>query len=197
MMKKRAVFLDRDGTINKDVGFPGSFELIDIYSYSFEAVKKINTAGLLAVIVTNQSGVGRGFIDIENLHDIHQKLKEVFARYDAYFDGIYFCPHYISSSLSEYNKNCQCRKPFPGMAYQAASDLDIDLEHSYMVGDKLEDVLFGLNIKAQPILVLTGFGKKTLLQLKKKGVKPAHVASTLIDAVNWILIKEKTGSKGG
>jgi D-glycero-D-manno-heptose 1,7-bisphosphate phosphatase len=197
MMKKRAVFLDRDGTINKDVGFPGSFELIDIYPYSFEAVKKINTAGLLAVIVTNQSGVGRGFIDIENLHDIHQKLKQVFARYDAYFDGIYYCPHYLSSSLPEYNKNCQCRKPFPGMAYQAASDLDIDLEHSYMVGDKLEDVLFGLNIKAQPILVLTGFGKKTLLQLKKKSVKPAYVATTLIDAVNWILIKENTGSKGG
>jgi D-glycero-D-manno-heptose 1,7-bisphosphate phosphatase len=197
MMKKRAVFLDRDGTINKDVGFPGSFELIDIYPYSFEAVKKINTAGLLAVIVTNQSGVGRGFIDIENLHDIHQKLKEVFALYDAYFDGIYYCPHYLSSSLPEYNKNCQCRKPFPGMAYQAASDLDIDLEHSYMVGDKLEDVLFGLNIKAQPILVLTGFGKKTLLQLKKKSVKPAYVATTLIDAVNWILIKENTGSKGG
>lgn len=196
-MKRRAVFLDRDGTINKDVGFPHSFKLIDIYPYSFEAVKKINTSGLLAVIVTNQSGVGRGFIDIRNLRDIHQKLKEAFAQHDAYFDGIYYCPHYLSSSLSEYNKNCQCRKPFPGMAYQAASDLDIDLEHSYMVGDKLEDVLFGLNINAQPILVLTGFGKKTLLQLKQKGVKPAHVASTLMDAVNWILIKEKTGSKGG
>lgn len=194
-MKRRAVFLDRDGTINKDVGYPHSFNLIEIYPYSFEAVKKINSSGLLAVIVTNQSGVGRGLIDIENLHGLHQKLIETFAQHDAYFDGIYYCPHFFPSSLPEYNKDCRCRKPFPGMAYQAASDLDIDLEHSYMVGDKAEDVLFGLNIKAQPILVLTGFGKNTLLQLKKEDIKPAHVAPTLMDAVNWILIKEKTGSK--
>ena len=197
MMKRRAVFLDRDGTINKDVGFPHSFNLIEIYPFSFEAVKKINASGLLAVIVTNQSGVGRGLIDIENLHDIHQRLIEVFSQHDAYFDGIYYCPHYLSSSFPEYNKDCRCRKPFPGMAFQAASDLDIDLEHSYVVGDKVEDVLFGLNIKAHPVLVLTGFGKKALPQLKGKGIIPAYVASTLMDAVDWILMKEKTDSKGG
>lgn len=195
MMKKRAVFLDRDGTINKDVGYPNSFDLIEIFPYSFDAIKKINDARLLAVIVTNQSGVGRGLIDIENLHDIHQNLKEAFTKHGARIDGIYFCPHYPSSPLTEYDKDCQCRKPFPGMALQAASDLDIDLEHSYMVGDKAEDVLFGLNIKAHPILVLTGFGKKTLLHLKEKGIKPAYVASNLMDAVDWILKKEKTNSR--
>ena len=197
MMKRRAVFLDRDGTINKDVGFPHSFNLIEIYPYSFEAVKKINASGLLAVIVTNQSGVGRGLIDIENLHDIHQKLREAFSQHDAYFDGIYYCPHYLSSSFPEYNKDCRCRKPFPDMAFRAASDLDIELEHSYVVGDKMEDIFFGLNIKSHPVLVLTGFGKKALHQLKEKGVKPAHVASNLMDAVDWILMKEKMDSKGG
>jgi D-glycero-D-manno-heptose 1,7-bisphosphate phosphatase len=195
MMKRRAVFLDRDGTINKDVGYPNSFDLIEIFPYSFDAIKKINAAGLLAVIVTNQSGVGRGLIDIESLHDIHQNLKEVFAEHDAHIDGIYFCPHYPSSPLPQYDKDCQCRKPFPGMALQAASDLDIDLEHSFMVGDKAEDILFGLNIQAQSILVLTGFGKKTLLQLKEKGIKPAYVASSLMDAVDWIINKEKTDSR--
>ena len=98
MMKKRAVFLDRDGTINKDVGFPDSFDLIEIYPYSFDAVRKINEAGMLAVIVTNQSGIGRGFIREKNLHLIHRKLRETFAVQNLHFDGIYYCPHYLSST---------------------------------------------------------------------------------------------------
>lgn len=190
-MKKRAVFLDRDGTINKDVGFPDSFDLIEIYPYSFEAVRKINEAGLLAVIVTNQSGIGRGLIREKNLHLIHQKLTEAFAGQNVHFDGIYYCPHYLPSADSQYNKDCPCRKPNPGMALQAAQDLNIDIKKSYMVGDKVEDILFGLNIQANPILVLTGFGQKSLLKLEERGIKPAYVASDLLDAVNWILMREK------
>ncbi len=195
-MKKRAVFLDRDGTINKDVGYPDSFRLIEIYPFSFEAVRKINKAGLLAVIVTNQSGVGRGLIVEKNLHDIHLKFKAAFAKHNAHFDGLYYCPHYISSSTPRYQKNCQCRKPNPGMALQAAEDLEINIKKSYMIGDKVEDILFGLNIQAKPILVLTGFGKKSLLKLKEKRIAPAHVASNLLEAVNWILKKEKKTSSG-
>ena len=191
MMKKRAVFLDRDGTINKDVGYPNSFSLIEIFPYSFEAVRKINEAGLLAVIVTNQSGVGRGLIVEKNLQDIHQKLSEAFAKHNAHFDGIYYCPHYLFSSTPQYRKNCQCRKPNPGMALQAAEELNIDIKNSYMVGDKVEDIIFGRNIQAKPILILTGFGQKSLLKLKKKGIIPAYIASNLLDAVNWILQTEK------
>lgn len=190
-MKKRAVFLDRDGTINKDVGYPNSFSLIEIYPYSFEAVRKINKAGLLAVIVTNQSGVGRGLIKERDLHDIHNKMSESFAKHNARFDGIYYCPHHISSSNPKYRKNCSCRKPNPGMALQAAKDLNIETSNSYMVGDKVEDILFGMKINATPILVLTGFGQKSLPQLKKKGIKPAYVAQELLDATIWILEKEK------
>ncbi|MFP4081329.1 MAG: D-glycero-alpha-D-manno-heptose-1,7-bisphosphate 7-phosphatase [Candidatus Aminicenantes bacterium] len=191
MMKKRAVFLDRDGTINKDVGYPDSYHLIEIYPYSFEAVRKINLAGLLAIIVTNQSGVGRGLIEEENLEGIHRKLSEEFAEHRAHFDGIYYCPHYLSSSAPRYRKNCSCRKPFPGMAHQAASDLHIDLSQSYMVGDKVEDILFGLNIKAKPVLVLTGFGQKSLTKLKEKHIQPTYVAANLLEAVNWILQKDR------
>lgn len=190
-MKKRAVFLDRDGTINKDVGYPNSFQSIEIFPYSFEAVRKINEAGLLAVIVTNQSGVGRELIVETSLMDIHKKLKDVFAKNNAFFDGIYYCPHYLLSSNPEYRKDCTCRKPFPGMALKAATDLNIDVKKSYVVGDKEEDMLFGLNIKAQPVLVLTGFGPESKKRLKEKGIKPAYVASNLLDAVNWILQKEK------
>jgi D-glycero-D-manno-heptose 1,7-bisphosphate phosphatase len=190
-MKKRAVFLDRDGTINKDVGYPSSFSMIEIFPYSFEAIKKINEADLLAVIVSNQSGVGRGLIVEENLHNIHQELRAAFAKRGAHFDGFYYCPHYHLSSIPKYRKNCQCRKPNPGMGLQAAADLNIDMNNSYMVGDKVEDILFGRNIQAKPILLLTGFGQKALPKLKKKGIVPAYVASNLLDAVNWILKREE------
>jgi D-glycero-D-manno-heptose 1,7-bisphosphate phosphatase len=191
MIKKKAVFLDRDGTINKDVGYPSSFSMIEIFPYSFEAIRKINEAGLLAVIVSNQSGVGRGLIVEKDLHEIHQKLRATFAERNAHFDGVYYCPHYRLSSISQYRKNCRCRKPNPGMGLQAAADLNIDMNNSYMVGDKVEDILFGRNIQANPILLLTGFGQKALPKLKKKGIVPAYVASNLLDAVNWILKREK------
>ncbi len=188
-MKKRAVFLDRDGTINKDVGYPNSYSMLEIFPYSFEAIRKINRAGLLAVIVTNQSGIGRGFIEEKNLHDIHRKLGLDFARENVRIDGIYFCPHYENSESPEYRKDCSCRKPNPGMAQQAVRDLNIDTAKSYMVGDKVEDILFGININATPILVLTGFGPTSLPKLRTKGIEPAYVAHNLLDAVNWIIKK--------
>ncbi len=191
MMKKKAVFLDRDGTINKDVGYPDSFSVIEIYPYSFEAIRKINEIGLLAVIITNQSGVGRGLIVEKNLHDIHRKLRDSFAERNVHFDGIYYCPHYLLSSTPQYRKDCHCRKPNPGMALQAAEDLKIDMKNSYMIGDKVEDILFGLNIQAKSILVLTGYGQESLPKLKKRGIKPAYVAQNLLDAVSWIVEEEK------
>jgi D-glycero-D-manno-heptose 1,7-bisphosphate phosphatase len=194
-VKKRAVFLDRDGTINRDVGYPNSYGLIEIFPYSFDAVRKINTSGFLAVVVTNQSGVGRGLIDEKNLKEIHQKMEAAFAEHSAHFDGIYYCPHFLSSTIPAYRKDCTCRKPLPGMARQAAADLDIDTEHSYMIGDKVEDIEFGLNIKAQPILLLTGFGRKSLTKLKEKNIKPVHVASNLLAAVDWILKNESAAAK--
>lgn len=193
-MKNRAVFLDRDGTINKDVGYPNSFSLIEIFSYSYEAVRKINEADFLAVIVTNQSGIGRGYIEERNLHDIHQKMIRAFEQQGAHFDGIYYCPHYEDSDQPEYRRDCSCRKPNSGMASQAAKDLNIDTSQSYMVGDKVEDILFGKNIKAVPILVLTGFGQKSLPKLKENRVEPAYVAHDLLDAVGWILEREKFNS---
>jgi D-glycero-D-manno-heptose 1,7-bisphosphate phosphatase len=189
-MKKRAIFLDRDGTINRDVGYPNSYDMIEIYPYSFEAVRKINASGFLAVIVTNQSGIGRGLIQEKNLLDIHRKMSTAFANRKARFDGIYYCPHYIGSKSPEYKKDCSCRKPNPGMAQQAVRDLDIDTARSYMIGDKVEDILFGTNIGATPILLLTGYGRKSLPALRERGFQPAKVAETLSDAVDWILERE-------
>ncbi|MFC2169354.1 D-glycero-alpha-D-manno-heptose-1,7-bisphosphate 7-phosphatase [Acidobacteriota bacterium] len=191
-MKNRAVFLDRDGTLNKDAGYLNSFNQVEIFPDSFKAVRRINKAGLLAVIVTNQSGIGRGLIQEKTLKTIHRKLEASFAQQEAYFAGIYYCPHYHSSNDPKYKKICSCRKPNPEMALKAAADLNIDVSTSYMVGDKVEDILFGRNINAKPILVMTGFGPKTLPKLKEKGITPAFIAPNLLEAVNWILHSEKS-----
>jgi D-glycero-D-manno-heptose 1,7-bisphosphate phosphatase len=186
-MTQKAVFLDRDGTINKDVGYPGSYDAIQIYPFSFEAVRKLNQAGFITVVVTNQSGVGRGLIDENILKDIHAKMQEAFLAHNARLDRIYYCPHYISSANPEYNKDCSCRKPKPGMALKAASELKIDTTKSYMIGDKAEDILFGMNIDATPILLLTGHGRRALKELTDMGKKPACVAVNLLEATSWIL----------
>jgi D-glycero-D-manno-heptose 1,7-bisphosphate phosphatase len=191
MMKKRAVFLDRDGTINRDVGYPNSYDMVEIFPYSFAAVQAINENGFLSIIVTNQSGIGRGYIEEKNLREIHRRLRIDFAEHGATIDGIYYCPHYENSDIPEYRKACFCRKPNPGMAHQAARDFHIDTAESYMIGDKVEDILFGMKIRATSILVLTGFGKKSISKLKERGAEPAFVAKTLKEAVEWIIQREK------
>ena len=190
-MKRAAVFLDRDGNINRDVGYPNSFDQVEIYSYSFEAVRRINQAGLLAIVITNQSGIGRGLIEEPQLWDIHDRMQEAFREEGARLDGIYYCPHFVSSSIPIYDRDCECRKPRPGMGLRAAAELGIDTSRSYMVGDKVEDVQFGWNLGAKSILVLTGYGQKSLARLTERGKAPEHVAHDLRDAVNWIIEEEE------
>jgi D-glycero-D-manno-heptose 1,7-bisphosphate phosphatase len=190
-MKRKAVFLDRDGTLNVDTAYPSRYEQIAIYPESFEAVKKLNRAGLLAVVVTNQSAVGRGLLTEDDLNDIHARLSASFASHDARLDAIYVCPHYVLSADPRYRKECDCRKPSPGLALRAAADLGIDLGSSYMIGDKAEDIIFGMNIGAVPVLVLTGSGRESLTKLREQSLEPAHVAESILQAADWILDREK------
>jgi D-glycero-D-manno-heptose 1,7-bisphosphate phosphatase len=187
--------MDRDGTINEDVGYPRRYDQVRIYPYSFEAVRKLNAAGLAVVVITNQSGVGRGFFTEDELHVIHDRMREDFLAAGARIDAVYYCPHFSGSPSPSYDIDCACRKPFPGMAIRAREELGLDLEGSYMVGDKVEDVRFGLNAGARPILVLTGYGEATRDALRKEGVAPAHVAPDLGKAVEWILERER--ERGG
>lgn len=189
-MKKRAVFLDRDGTINEDVGYPGTYDQVRIYPYSPEAVRRINEAGLAVVVVTNQSGIGRGFFTEDALREIHERLDADLRAAGARLDAIYYCPHHPGSAVPGYGEDCRCRKPFPGMALKARADLGIELEGSYMVGDKEEDIRFGLAIGATPVLVLTGYGAGALARLRDNGIEPAFVAADLGEAVDWILRRE-------
>jgi D-glycero-D-manno-heptose 1,7-bisphosphate phosphatase len=187
MRKTPAVFLDRDGTINEDVGYPARIDQVRIYPFAFEALRKIKEAGFAAVVVTNQSGIGRGYLTEADLAAIHRHIAAEFAARAVRIDAFYYCPHYEFSDLPGYGGLCACRKPEPGMGRRAAADLALDLGRSYMIGDKVEDVRFGLAIGAKPVLVRTGYGAESERRLPELGIAPTAVADDLRAAVDWIL----------
>lgn len=195
-MTHRAVFLDRDGTINRDVGYPNSYHQIEIYSYSFEAVRELNQLGFKVIVITNQSGIGRGFIKEKELLAIHQRMHHDFLAQQARIEAFYYCPHYRFSADPRYRQDCSCRKPLPGLGFRAAHDWNLDLSRSYMIGDKVEDIEFGFNIGATPILVLTGYGEKSRSTLQHKGLRPAYIARDLLEAVTWIKKREQNSLLG-
>lgn len=190
MSKRRAVFIDRDGTLNEDVGYPGRPDQVRIFEASFEAVRRLNRAGFTVIVVTNQSGVGRGYFREEDVRTVHRALAEKMSDRGAQIDAFYYCPHHASSSDPAYALDCDCRKPRPGMGRRAAADLGLDLAASYMIGDKVEDVEFGTAVGASPILVLTGYGEQSRRRLTELGRAPAFVAADVLAAVDWILERE-------
>ena len=146
--KQKAVFLDRDGTINKYVGFLrklDDFELLDGVS---KAIKKINESGYLVIVVTNQPVVARGEVTVDELDGIHKKMETLLGQDGAYIDGLYICPHHPDSGfdgeIKELKIECECRKPKPGMILKAAKDFNIDLSNSYMIGDSENDIKAGM-----------------------------------------------------
>lgn len=165
MGKRKAVFLDRDGTINVEVQYLNKVEEFQFIPGVPYALKRLKEAGLLLVVVTNQSGIGRGIYDEAALQRVHDHMHRELAGYGVEIDACYFCPHHPEHATGEYLKECSCRKPLPGMLQQAAEALDIDLAASYMVGDKLIDVEVGINAGCTPILVMTGYGSSHLERL--------------------------------
>ncbi|WP_088536648.1 D-glycero-beta-D-manno-heptose 1,7-bisphosphate 7-phosphatase [Geobacter sp. DSM 9736] len=160
MRTKRAVFLDRDGTINVDTDYVHRAEDFEFIPGAPEAIRLLKEAGLVVVVVTNQSGIGRGYYDEEALADLHRYLDTELAPVGASIDAYYFCPHHPEHAVGDYRVDCSCRKPLPGMLEQAACDLDLDLRRSFMVGDKLSDVEAGLQAGCRTLLVRTGYGDK-------------------------------------
>ncbi len=194
-MSHKALFLDRDGTVNVETGYPRDFSQIAIYPGSFEAIREARRAGFKVFIVTNQSGVGRGYLTEAELEKLHAGLAEALAAGGAPVDAIYYCPHHEQAGLGRYRTACECRKPAPGMALRAAREHDLDLSASYMVGDKIDDVKFGLAAGATPILVRTGYGRDSESKLAASGVAPAFVADGIGEAVAWILERERAAGR--
>ena len=155
--KQKAIFIDRDGTINKYVGFLREAEQFELLKGVSEAIKKINQSGYLAVIVTNQPVIARGEVTYDGLQEIHNKMETLLGNDGAYLDGIYFCPHHPDSGyegeIKELKFECECRKPKPGMLFKAAKDLNIDLEQSWMIGDGNNDIQAGKNAGCKTALI--------------------------------------------
>ena len=154
---QKCVFLDRDGTINRYVGFLTHIDQLELLPGAAEAVRRINESGYLAILVTNQPVIARGEVTTAQLQEIHNKLETLLGREGAYVDAIYYCPHHphkgYAGEIPELKIDCDCRKPKPGMLLQAAKDFNIDLSASYMVGDSESDALAGQTAGCTPVLV--------------------------------------------
>lgn len=193
MTTRRAVFLDRDGTLNEDTGYPADFRQIHIYPAAFEAVRLLGLAGFATVVITHQSGLGRGYFDQRELDLLHAHFLEEFARRGAALDRLYSCPH---APAGPAGAGCSCAKPRPGLGLRAARELGLDLAASYMVGDKPDDILFGLNIGAIPVLVLTGYGRQAAQNLAARGIRPTHTAAGVLEAAAWIIERGRPSGHG-
>lgn len=184
MKKVAAVFLDRDGTINEEVGYLDSIEKLRVLPEAFEAVRLINQAGLKTVVITNQSGIGRGYFDEGFVGRVHEEMRHLFHKEGTVIDGFYYCPHHPTEGMGQYRQVCSCRKPEPGLLLKAAEDLDIDLSKSYMIGDTPKDVEVGQRAGAKGILVRTGHGKVADLG---STCCPDYIARDILGAVRWLL----------
>lgn len=154
---KQAVFLDRDGTINVEKEYLYRVEEFEFTPGAVEAIKLLNQAGYLVVVVTNQSGVARGYYTEADVNQLHLHIDAILASQGARVDAWYYCPHH-EQGQPPYNQECDCRKPMPGMLRQAAVDHAIDLTRSWMVGDKPADIEAGQAAGCKPVLVMTGYG---------------------------------------
>ena len=184
------VFLDRDGTLIEEVGYLSHLDRIALYPWSIETVKLLNRAGFKVVVVTNQAGVARGLFDEDFIDEAHRFLDQKFSDGGATIDKFYYCPHHPEASVEAYRSECDCRKPKAGMLWKAAQELQLELSHSFVIGDRLSDLRLGQAVGARSLLVRTGYGETTARELTDD-VEVAYTAPELMTAVAWILRRSK------
>jgi len=187
MPRRPAVFLDRDGTINEEVDFVRTPDQLVLIPGAGAAIRRLNRAGLLTCVISNQSGVGRGLYTEETLTLIHARLVEDLKKEEAMLDRIYYCPHHPTEGVPPYNISCACRKPNPGMLLAAEREFQVDLQRSTVVGDRSVDILAGRAVGARTVLVLTGYGRQAAEECAALGVQPDHTVGSILKAVEVIL----------
>lgn len=188
---RRAVFMDRDGTVSDEVGYINHISRYRLLPRSVDAIRLLNEAGFLAFIVTNQSGIARGLFDESLLSEVHRTLDRWVREGGGRLDGIYACTHHPVEGSAPWKLDCDCRKPKAGLLRLAAKEHGVDLGASYMVGDTVLDIEAARNAGATGVLVLTGYGRGDLVyRMRQRGLEPAHVADDLLGAVRWILERE-------
>jgi D-glycero-D-manno-heptose 1,7-bisphosphate phosphatase len=179
--KRPAVFLDRDGTIAEEVGYLNHASRFRMFPFVAGAIRRLNEAGLSVVVVTNQSGVGRGYFPEAVVCAVNELMIQQLTEAGARIDAVYYCPHTSAD-------RCDCRKPKTGMLDRAALEHALDLQHSFVVGDRYGDMELARNVRARAVLVRTGYGESELAwHAAKWPVQPDFVAEDLSDAADWIL----------
>jgi D-glycero-D-manno-heptose 1,7-bisphosphate phosphatase len=181
-----AVFIDRDGTLIEEVGYLDRPERVVLFPYSIQAIAALNRAGIRVVLVTNQSGVARGFFPEEMVGRVHDHIADLLAQGGARIDAYYYCPHHPDGKLSHDAKRCDCRKPGRGMVDRAVRELGVVPEQSYTVGDRWLDVGLARTVGARGVLVRTGYGL-TEEHRRPDGLAADVVVDNLVAAVSWIL----------
>jgi D-glycero-D-manno-heptose 1,7-bisphosphate phosphatase len=185
---KPAVFLDRDGTINEQMGYINHIDRFHLLDGVTDAIRRLNIAGIPVVVVTNQSGLARGYFPESLLNEVHRRMELLLAEDNAHVDGIYVCPHHPEAREERFRVDCDCRKPKNGLFVRAAGELGLDLGRSYVVGDRWSDLKAAACCGAKGILVLTGYGRGDLAYIgPQQRIQPHYVAENLLEAVDWIL----------
>jgi D-glycero-D-manno-heptose 1,7-bisphosphate phosphatase len=181
---KPAIFMDRDGTLSYEVGYVNHLSRFRLLPWTVEAIRLINRSGFLAVVVTNQAGVARGYFPESLVHEVHASLRASLGAGGAHLDGIYFCPHHPSVGEPPYRQDCDCRKPRPGMVRRATAEHQIDLARSWVVGDRMGDLALAWKVGARGALVKTGYGLGELAyEVPRSQRAPDLVADHLLEAV--------------
>jgi D-glycero-D-manno-heptose 1,7-bisphosphate phosphatase len=189
-----AIFIDRDGTLSHEVGYVNHVSRFRPFAYAADAIRLVNRSPFAAVLVTNQAGVARGYFPESLIEQVHASLRETLAAGGATLDGIYYCPHHPSAGAPPFRRDCDCRKPRPGLLHQAAADLDLDLARSYVVGDRHGDLLLAWKVGARAVLVKSGYGLGELTYHAPSWPRqPDLVAENLLEAVARILVEAEGG----
>jgi histidinol-phosphate phosphatase family protein len=179
-----AVFLDRDGTINEEVSYLDDPDRLRLLPGAAEAIRLLNEAGIQAIVVSNQAGIGWGYFLKATVEAIHGRLAELLATQGGRLDGVYYCPHHPS-------EGCDCRKPKAGMLVRAAREHGIELRRAFMVGDKASDLEAGRRVGCRTVLVLTGYGEQSRETFNKyNDFRPEYISTDLNGAVKWILAEK-------
>ena len=183
-----AIFIDRDGTLSEEVGYVNHVSRFKLFPFAVDAIRLINRSPYLAVLVTNQAGVARGYFAESMVHEVHESIRRTLEAGGARLDAVYFCPHHPTAGEEPYRQDCDCRKPRPGLLHRAARELGADLGRSYVIGDRKGDLELAWSVGATGVMVKTGYGRGELEhQAPSWPRQPDLVAEHLLDAVVSIL----------
>ena len=185
-MGQRAVFIDRDGTLIEEAGYPSRLERLVLFPFTIDAVRQLNRAGFRVVVITNQAGIARGIVDEGFVGTAHRFLAARLEEGGARIDAFYYCPHHPDGVVEAFRGACDCRKPQPGLLRRAAGDLDIDLARSFTVGDRWNDLVAGRSVATSTVLVRTGYGAEDERK-PLEGFAADAVVDNLAAAAAWIL----------